>query len=328
MDSSSQTLRYHVPTFSYAGPPRGPDYEAWREEFCRRFCQIDAETVTADRIECTVEISQVGSLSFGTAHGSSGSFLRTRPLLSDGQDDLVLLTAISGAALAVQRGRTIELKPSEMCLTALDHIGESRLSEGGRYSAVRMPRRDLMAMSKNIEDKIAKPLEGSAGLRNFISGYHTLCAGTAPALDFMSQHAMARQMMELVVLLTETGANVPAGTTGNDYDTARLQIIQAHVLENLGDCGLTIASVARRACTSPRQVQRIFQQTGSTFSEFVLEQRLLLARRHLSFANKKRDKVSTIALEAGFGDLSYFHRSFRKRFGMTPSEWRENQRSV
>jgi hypothetical protein len=54
-------------------------------------------------------------------------------------------------ALAVQRGRSIELRPSEMCLTSLDHIGESRLSEGGRYTALRMPRRDLMAMSKNIE---------------------------------------------------------------------------------------------------------------------------------------------------------------------------------
>jgi hypothetical protein len=63
-------------------------------------------------------------------------------------------------ALAVQRGRSIELRPSEMCLTSLDHIGESRLSEGGRYTALRMPRRDLMAMSKNIEDKIAKPLQG------------------------------------------------------------------------------------------------------------------------------------------------------------------------
>jgi hypothetical protein len=79
-------------------------------------------------------------------------------------------------ALAVQRGRSIELRPSEMCLTSLDHIGESRLSEGGRYTALRMPRRDLMAMSKNIENKIAKPLQGSPVLRDFISGYYTLCA--------------------------------------------------------------------------------------------------------------------------------------------------------
>lgn len=325
MDVTDHTPRYSVPTFSYAGPTEGPAYEAWREEFCRRFCHLDAEVATAERIECTVEISQVGSLSFGTAYGSSGSFVRTRSLLSDGHDDLVLLTAIKGDALAVQRGRSIELRPSEMCLTSLDNIGESRLSVGGRYTALRLPRRDLMALSKNIEDKIGRPLEGNAGLKNLIGGYHTLCAQTAPALDLTAQHAIARQMMELVALLAATGGDIPSRTAGSGHETARLQLIQAHVLENLGDGGLTIASMARRARMSPRQLQRLFQQTGSTFSEFVLEQRLLLAHRRLCSAVTRREKISTIALDAGFGDLSYFHRSFRKRFGMTPAEWRENR---
>src|ERR1700761_8851388 len=123
MDIAGNISRYDVPSFTYVGPPEGQNYEAWREEFCRRFCQLDAETPTAKHIECTVEISQVGPLSFGTAHGSSGSLLRTRSLLSDGHDDLVLITAIKGDALAVQRGRSIELRPSEMCLTSLDHLG-------------------------------------------------------------------------------------------------------------------------------------------------------------------------------------------------------------
>jgi len=30
-------------------------------------------------------------------------------------------------------------------------------------------------------------------------------------------------------------------------------------------------------------------------------------------------KISTIALDAGFGDLSYFNRAFRRRYGMRPS---------
>jgi AraC-like DNA-binding protein len=325
MDVTNQSLRYTPPTFTYAGVPQGLAYEAWREEFCRRFCQLDADTATAERIECTVEISQVGPLSLGTAYGSSGSFLRTRSLLSDGHDDLVLLTAIKGAALAVQRGHSIELRPSEMCLTSLDHIGESRLSEGGRYTALRMPRRDLMAMSRSIEDRIARPLEVSPAMKHFIGGYYTLCAGTAPALDLTTQHMMARQMMELVALMVETGGDVPSSPSSTGTGLARLQLIQAHVLEHLDDCDLTIASLAGRANMSPRQIQRLFRETGSTFSEFVLEQRLLLAHRRLSAPGTRHDKISTIALDAGFADLSYFHRSFRKRFGMTPAEWRENK---
>jgi len=33
-----------------------------------------------------------------------------------------------------------------------------------------------------------------------------------------------------------------------------------------------------------------------------------------------RLSISTVAFEVGFGDLSYFNRSFRKRFGCSPSQ--------
>jgi AraC-like DNA-binding protein len=325
MDPTESALAYHAPTFRYVGSPEGQDFDAWRAEICARYCQLDARAAAAERIDCTVEISQLGPLSFGTSHGASGSFVRTRSLLSDGQDDLVLLTAVKGDALAVQRGQSIELRPSEMCLTSLDHIGESRLSEGGRYTALRMPRRDLVALSKNIEDKIAKPLEASPALKQFVGRYYALCAGAAPALDATSQHAMARHMMELVALMADTRGETPLATPSRGVGAARLQLVQAQVLENLHDCSLTLTSVARRAGVSPKQVQRLFQQAGSTFSDFVLEQRLLLAHRRLSARGARREKISTIALDAGFGDLSYFNRSFRKRFGITPSEWREGQ---
>jgi AraC-like DNA-binding protein len=37
--------------------------------------------------------------------------------------------------------------------------------------------------------------------------------------------------------------------------------------------------------------------------------------------------VGSIALEVGFNDLSYFHRTFRRRFGATPSDVRATARS-
>ncbi len=64
----------------------------------------------------------------------------------------------------------------------------------------------------------------------------------------------------------------------------------------------------------------MFAESGTTFSEFVLEQRLLLARRLLLGEPGTRRKVSDIAYTAGFNDLSYFHRSFRRRFGVSPAD--------
>ena len=97
------------------------------------------------------------------------------------------------------------------------------------------------------------------------------------------------------------------------------------MLDRLDDNSLTIASIARRFGLSSKLVQRLFERAGTTFTEFVLEQRLLLARRLLSSLESRQNKIGTIAYTAGFGDLSYFNRTYRRRFGMTPSEWRGSQ---
>ena len=318
-----RTSKSGVPAFTYAGPRSGRDYEAWREEFCRLFCQLDAEPTAQEQIECTVEVTRVGSLSFGAAHGTSGSFLRTRGLLSDGCDDLVLITASAGEVLTVQRGHAVELRSSQMCLLALDDVGECALSNGGRYTALRIPRRDLLGICRKTEDKLFRPLITSPTLQDAVTGYFALCTGTAASLDAVTQHAMARHMTELVGLLLRTESDETPPALNDGFGAARLQLIQSQILQRLGDDKLTIGSVAGRVGLTPKQVQRLFGTTGVTFSEFVLEQRLLLACHMLSVAGCHREKIGTIAQDAGFGDLSYFNRSFRKRFGTTPSEWRD-----
>ncbi|MEP6484961.1 MAG: AraC family transcriptional regulator [Rudaea sp.] len=314
-----------VPAFSYVGVPSGQNYEMWREEFCRRFCQLDAEPNTAERIECTVEVTRVATLSFGAAHGTSCSFLRTRPLLSDGCDDLVLVTATEGDVLTVQHGRTVELRQEQMSLMALDDIAECALSDGGRFTALRIPRRELTSICRQAEDKLSKPLVGNVRLRNVISGYYALCAESAASLDAVGQSAMARHMTELVALLLRSDPNDEPAALVDGHNEARLQLIKAKTLKRLSDIELTIASVARQSGLTPKQVQRLFGTTDSTFSEFVLEQRLLMAYRFLSGTQGSREKISTVAHNAGFGDVSYFNRRFRKRFDMTPSEWRDAQ---
>jgi len=94
------------------------------------------------------------------------------------------------------------------------------------------------------------------------------------------------------------------------------------VLDNLDRSELTIGSIAQAHGLSPRHAQRLFAQTGTTFTEYVVEQRLLLARRLLGERQHRYSKISTIAYGAGFSDLSYFNRAFRRRFGETPSDTR------
>jgi transcriptional regulator GlxA family with amidase domain len=57
-------------------------------------------------------------------------------------------------------------------------------------------------------------------------------------------------------------------------------------------------------------------------SEFVLGQRLIRAHRMLTDSRFAARSITSVAFDAGFGDVSYFNRSFRRRYGATPSDIR------
>jgi AraC-like DNA-binding protein len=92
--------------------------------------------------------------------------------------------------------------------------------------------------------------------------------------------------------------------------------------DKLGDAGLTAAAIAAELGISRRYVSILLEETGQTFSEYLLEKRLDRAAQLLRDPHRGYDKISDIAFAAGFIDLSHFNRSFRRRFGETPSDLR------
>lgn len=71
----------------------------------------------------------------------------------------------------------------------------------------------------------------------------------------------------------------------------------------------------------------MLEETGSTFTEHVSEERLRRAWRLLADP-MSRLAIADVALEAGFNDLSHFYRAFRRRYGETPAAARASGRNL
>jgi len=63
---------------------------------------------------------------------------------------------------------------------------------------------------------------------------------------------------------------------------------------------------------------------GKQFSERIIERRLLYAYAEIASGLNSSRAIGEIAFDAGFPNQSYFNRSFRKRFGVSPREVRDN----
>jgi AraC-like DNA-binding protein len=305
----------------HRGPSKGPDFEAWREGICRGFCRLDVGPAEQDYIDCHNEFAQVHSIAIATPKGGSARFARTRDLLNDGCDDLVLISATRGTVRVTQRNQAIDLTAGQMCLTEMNVVGTADLTRSGGFTTARFPRRLLLQVAPMAETQLARPLGHDRTLNMMIDRYFRLCNDLAEDLDILAQKAAEQHLADLVGLLLGTRGGKDL-IERDESSTGSLNFVKADILKNLDKNDLTIESVARANALSARQAQRLFAASGTTFSEFVLEQRLLLARRLLLHEQSRHRKVSDVAYTVGFNDLSYFHKSFRRRFGVTPADMR------
>jgi AraC-like DNA-binding protein len=136
------------------------------------------------------------------------------------------------------------------------------------------------------------------------------------------RHQVATHMHDLTVLAlgaTREAADI-AGNRG--MGAARLKAAKTYIAENLHHRDISIGTVAAHLGMTPRHLQRLFENDGTTFSAFLLGRRLARAYRMLCEPRSGEKQVSAVAYDVGFGDLSYFNRSFRRLYGATPMDVR------
>lgn len=104
---------------------------------------------------------------------------------------------------------------------------------------------------------------------------------------------------------------------------ARLQDVLSEIRAGFTNPGFSPDDIARKLRVTPRHVQALLQDAGSSFSARVLELRLQRARAMLADMRGGRMKIAEIAEASGFNDISYFNRRFRRRFGASPRQYRD-----
>jgi AraC-like DNA-binding protein len=94
------------------------------------------------------------------------------------------------------------------------------------------------------------------------------------------------------------------------------------------DPDLSATTAAGLVGITPRYLHLLLKETGRSFTHHLLGRRLERVAALLRDPQWRDRKVADIAAEAGFTDLSYFNRVFRRRFGATPSGMRQAARGA
>jgi AraC-like DNA-binding protein len=189
-----------------------------------------------------------------------------------------------------------------------------RLHASCRVTAIRLPADSLATTSRQIDGRAFALLSRAAPAFSFLVRNVKLLRAEAPAGDPVLIRRAANYLSELVTLALEPSAPRCAEVRRK----SRLTPIIDDILSNLSKPGLSAKTVAKRHGITDRYVHLLFKQSGQTFSRFVQEERLKRAHALLSNPDLNWMRISEIAFECGFGDLSTFNRSFRDRYGNHP----------
>jgi AraC-like DNA-binding protein len=310
--------------FSTEALPERDRLAIWREVISRYIVRVQVDRFGTDPYSQTATLRSLPGLSLVSSSCNGFRITRTTQLIGDGNDDLDLVVNIAGTAQYSQLGREAEVASLEGVLLSNADEGSVLYPGASRHLTISIPRQTIASMVKYPEAMVGRLLPRAEVLRLLVS-YIQSTDGLSLETPGLGQ-AFATHVQDLMVLAIGATSDGEEVARGRGLRAARLAAIKLDIGRSLGRNDLSIRALALRHGITPRYIQKLFESDGATFTEYVIERRLIEARRMLTDPRFAGHSIGDIALKAGFGDLPYFTRSFRRRFGMTPSDAREQAR--
>jgi AraC-like DNA-binding protein len=148
----------------------------------------------------------------------------------------------------------------------------------------------------------------------------TLLAEVEAAGSRQDQAGLEELALRLAGAVAATLADAArASPAPSARDERRITDALRHIEGNAHEA-LALDDLARLVSMSPYHFLRTFRRvTGLPPHQYVLRTRLHRAAVRLRTSD---EAISTIAFDAGFGDLSTFNRRFRRLMGCSPGDWR------
>lgn len=158
------------------------------------------------------------------------------------------------------------------------------------------------------------------GLRELVERINASAAVTDLALR---ERLYRCQIGELMLTVEYVSRSVEEPTP--NASSALISAVTAYIQEHFREPDLNVAALAQRFYVSREHLSRSFKSyTNESISRYITDLRMQEFRYGL-VAGKN---ILPACLESGFSDYSSFVKSFRKLYGITPVEYREQLRSA
>lgn len=312
--------------FSTDAIPQAQRASVLREMYARQLVRFDFEQLPDRPLQLAFSARALPGLTVTSGLTSGLRAQRTHSMVGDADDTLFLGATLRGTVEARQRGKDVIMGAGDAVLLSAADAQDTRTSGSVAYLGVQFSRATLAPLVLGLDDAVMQRVPRDAGALKLLTNYARWLVEDDALLSPHLAQVATTHLSDLVAVALGATRDATAIAQGRGIRAARLRAIQDDIAGHLHDGGLSLEQVAARQGISISYVRKLFESEHTSFSDFVLTLRLVRAHRFLVDPTFVHRSIGDIAFEAGFGDLSYFNRAFRRRFGATPSDVREAAR--
>lgn len=303
----------------------GEELDYWREATRDVVYPMNFERLGEGAFRGDMAFSSVGDLGLADVRVSPNAMERNAACVSAGGDDIASLFFVMSGSMditgearrptmragtgAFDNGARPFFATNRDELHVLGLLVPHAMIDGGMDQLDRITRQDLSQASEMFL---------------LLRAYVTQLAALKGGLDARSAGRVGRNLADLVnAMVAEVTLSSPLDLSA--YKCAALARVHSFVEEHLDNPELNPDMVSQALRLSPRYINRTLEAEGTSLGRMIWHRRLERIARDLRDPALARRSISMIALARGFNDLSHFSKAFRRRYAMTPRDYRYSQ---
>jgi len=292
----------------------------WNDRISETFDNLVVDSDRGEAFSGVLARAPLGALGMMSAESAAARVSNSNdPFRSRARPPVIYLhLQHAGRSSNAQFGREATLEAGDFTLCDATRPYEVRFAEANHMLVVRLPAEQVAARVGDPETLSCVAMSGSSGGAAVLSSF---LRSLWSQIDVGHEEGWADSLSDTVLDLAALAYRPNRGLarTASPRSQRRSEAIE-YIEGRLGDPGLRVSEVAAALGLTPRYLQLLFAELATTPGLYILERRLALAAEQLR-GPAGRGSVTMAAMAAGFGDLTYFGRAFRKRFGVTPRDY-------
>lgn len=316
--------RMNVHYFNTATDPN--QHRSWAKMIDEIFGSVNLHVTRSSAFSGEIRHALLGDLEMSEVISDFEISKRTNQhITTDRKENFVLVLLRSGTLNIAQRNQECSLSPGMFALFDLNSPYLYSHVEKTDVLSVKIPHVVLASRLRNPHRFVATARPAHSGTGRVTADFLRSLTAELERISNDAAYKYAGRVADMVSILFEA-ADDDLPIENSAVRSAIYRRCVAFIESHSTDPNLTPAKIAECVGISVRYLHKIFQASGESVGDFIRARRLSRCHEDLADACEARVPIKEIAFRAGFHSQSHFATTFKRHYGVSPSELRRSSR--